>query len=92
MAIENLQDGLFKSNLESIYDAQTQINDDRKNLGRDYSNDLIFRNISPSLLRNVYLKDFIVLLQFIMVKYIDTVTYLKIYKSFTLDKNYKKVR
>lgn len=92
MANNNLHDGLFNANRRSIYDVQTQIKDDRKNLGRDFAKDIIFRNISSSISRNTYVKDFIVLLQDILVKYIGAVTYLKIYKSYTVHKTYKKVK
>lgn len=88
----NLHDGLFNADKESLYDAQYKIKDNRKNTGRDFTKDILFRNISTSLYRNAYMKDFITLLQNILVKYINAVTYLKIYKSFTVDKNYKKVR
>jgi hypothetical protein len=92
MATNNLHDGLFGANKKSIYDVQHQIKDDRKNLGRDFAKDIIFRNISASIYRNVYVRDFIVLLQDVLVKYIGAVTYLKIYKSYTVGKTYKKVK
>lgn len=88
----NLQDGLFQSEHKSLYDFQTEIKDNRKHLGRDFTKDLLFRSISPVLAKNAYLNDFLILLQTILVKYINTVTHLKIYKSYTVDKNYKKVK
>jgi hypothetical protein len=92
MANSNLHDGLFGANKKSIYDVQSQIKDDRKNLGRNFAKDIIFRNTSSSISRNAYVKDFIILLQDILVKYINAVTYLKIYKSYTVGKAYKKVK
>lgn len=92
MSVNNLQDGLFKADKESLYDFQHTIKDNRKNLGRNFTKDLLFINISRSIYRNAYMKDFVLLLQNILVKYVYAVTYLKIYKSFTVDKNYKKVR
>lgn len=89
---DNLHDGLFQSEQKSIYEVQTGIKDNRKHLGRDFTKDLLFRSVSPVLARNIYLKDFLILLQTILVKYINTVTHLKIYKSYTVDKNYKKVK
>lgn len=89
---DNLHDGLFQSEQKSIYEVQTGIKDNRKHLGRDFTKDLLFRSVSPVLTRNIYLKDFLILLQTILVKYINTVTHLKIYKSYTVDKNYKKVK
>ena len=92
MAVNNLQDGLFKADKESLYDFQHAVKDNRKNLGRNFAKDLLFMNISRSIYRNAYMKDFVLLLQNILVKYVYAVTYLKIFKSFTVDKNYKKVR
>jgi hypothetical protein len=89
---DNLHNGLFQSEQKSIYEVQTGIKDNRKHLGRDFTKDLLFRSVSPVLARNIYLKDFLILLQTILVKYINTVTHLKIYKSYTVDKNYKKVK
>lgn len=92
MSANNLHDGLFNANRKSIYDVQTEIKDNRKNLGRDFAKDIIFRNVSTSISRNTYVRDFIILLQDILVKYIGAATYLKIYKSYTVKKTYKKVR
>ncbi len=92
MPVNNLQDGLFKADKESLYDFQHTIKDGRKNLGRNFTKDLLFMNISKSIYRNAYMKDFVLLLQNILVKYVYAVTYLKIFKSFTVNKNYKKVR
>ena len=93
MAIQqDLSHGLFKSDRKSIYDTQTEIKDNRLNLGRNFTKDLLFRNISPSIYKNMFVNDFIILLQNILVKYINTVSYLKIYKNYTVDKAYKKVK
>lgn len=89
---QNLYYGLFKSDRKSLYDVQTEIKDNRLNLGRNFSKDLLFRSISPSIYKNTYVSDFIVLLQNILVKYINGVSYLKIFKNYTVDKNYKKVK
>ena len=45
---QNLYHGLFKSDRKSIYDIQTEIKDNRLNLGRNFSKDLLFNSISPS--------------------------------------------
>jgi hypothetical protein len=89
---QNLFDGLFSAGYESIYDFQNSSVDDRKNLGHDFRNSILKKSLSNAILRNVYLNDFIILIQDVLVKYIDSVTYLKIYKNFTVPKNYTKVR
>ena len=89
---QNLFDGLFSAGYESLYDYQNQLADDRKNLGHDFRNSVLTKSLSNALLRNAYLSDFIILIQDVLVKYIDAVTHLKIYKNFTVPKNYTKVR
>lgn len=88
----NLFDGLFSAGYESIYDFRNQSVDSRKNLGHDFRNSVLTKSISNALLRNQYLSDFIILLQDVLVMYIDSVTHLKVYKNFTVSKNYKKIR
>ena len=88
----NLFDGLFSSGYESIYDFQVSTFDDRKNLGHDFRTSILSKSLSNALLRNEYVGDFIILLQEVIVKYVDAVTHLNIYKNFTVSKNYTKIR
>jgi hypothetical protein len=88
----NLYDGLFSAGYESLYDFRNQSVDKRKNLGHDFRNSVLTKAVSNALLRNQYLSDFIILLQDVVVMYIDSATHLKIYKNFTVSKNYKKIR
>jgi len=89
---QNLYDGLFAAGYESIYDFQNSHADNRKNLGHNFRSTVLLNSVSNALLRNAYLNDFLILIQDIVVKQIDSVTYLKIYKNFTVDKNYTKIR
>ena len=88
----NLFDGLFSAGYESIYEFQVHSHDNRKNLGHDFRTSILSKSISNALLRNEYLGDFITLIQEVVVKYVDAVTHLKIYKNFTVSKNYTKIR
>lgn len=90
--IKKLTDGLFNVQRQSVYDATNSVKDDRKNLGHNYSGDMLLRNVSQMLIKNDYLRDFLLLLQSTLAMYVDSVTYLRIYKSYTVKKNYKNVR
>jgi hypothetical protein len=90
--IKKLYDGLFTSEVNSIYDAKDVIKDSRLNTGHDYSKDILTRSISPVLLNNKNLKNFIILIQRVLVRFVDAVTQLKVYKNYTVKKDYKKVR
>jgi hypothetical protein len=90
--IKNLSDGLFTKDIDSIYDVTESVKDNRLNIGHDYSKDMLTRSISSVLLNNTYLSDFILLIQNILVKFVDSITQLKVYKNYTVRKDYKKVR
>jgi hypothetical protein len=85
-------DGLFKNTKISIYDATDSAKDDRKNTGYDFSEDLMRKNLSPLLFKNEYLANFINLIQLPIIRFINTVTTLRVYKSYTVKKDYTKVR
>jgi hypothetical protein len=89
---EDMLDGLFKNTKISIYDATDSAKDDRKNTGYDFSQDLMRKNLSPLLFKNEYLANFINLIQLPIIKFINTVTTLRVYKSYTVKKDYTKVR
>jgi hypothetical protein len=89
---EDMLDGLFINTKISIYDATDSAKDDRKNTGYDFSQDLMRKNLSPLLFKNEYLANFINLIQLPIIKFINTVTTLRVYKSYTVKKDYTKVR
>jgi hypothetical protein len=89
---EDMLNGLFKNTKISIYDATDSAKDDRKNTGYDFSEDLMRKNLSPLLFKNEYLANFINLIQLPIIRFINTVTTLRVYKSYTVKKDYTKVR
>jgi len=89
---EDILEGLFKNTKISIYDVTDSAKDDRKNTGYDFSEDLMRKNLSPLLFKNEYLANFINLIQLPIIRFINTVTTLRVYKSYTVKKDYTKVR
>lgn len=88
----NMSDGLFKDTKISVYAATDSAKDDRKNVGYDFSQDLLQKNLSPLLFKNEYLANFIRLIQLPIIRFINSVTTLRVYKSYTVKKDYTKVR
>ena len=88
----DILEGLFKDTKISIYDATDSAKDSRLNTGYDFSQDLMKKNLSRLLFKNEYLSNFINLIQLPIIRFINTVTTLRVYKSYTVKKDYTKVR
>lgn len=88
----SLVKNLFKSRQKKNYDVRRSALDSRKNLGNDFSENILKNTLSDYIFRNRYMGDFIVMLQQVLTDLINSVTYLKGYKSFTTKKDYKKFR
>lgn len=78
---------LFKSRQVRLYDIKKQVVDDRKNQGNNYRDNILRNSISPYIYRNAQMNDFVIMLQHILADLIDSVTFLKTYKSFTTKKD-----
>jgi hypothetical protein len=66
--------------------------DSRLHEGNDYRDNMLINSISKYIQRNNTMNDFIVLIQHVVADWVDSVTYLKAYKSYTIRKNDKKVK
>lgn len=78
---------LFKSRQVRLYDIKKQVVDDRKNQGNNYRENIVRNSISPYIYRNAQMNDFVIMLQHILADLLDSVTFLKTYKSFTTKKD-----
>lgn len=83
---------LFKSRKKRLYSIRENAFDDRKNLGNDYRSNILKNSISSHIWRNNQMNDFINLIQDTVADWVDSVNYLKIYKSYTMKKDDKKIR
>lgn len=88
----NLFKNLFKSRQKRNYDVRKTAVDSRLNLGNNFSENVLKNSMSNYVFRNKYMSDFITMLQLSLTDLINSVTYLKGYKSFTTKKDYKKFR
>lgn len=88
----DLFSNLFKVRKVKSYDSRITAMDQRLHTGNNYRENMLINSISSYIQRNDTMNDFIVLLQHVVADWVDSVTYLKAYKSFTIKKNDKKVK
>jgi len=81
-----------RKGLDSPYKAMYEHGWDLKNLGNDYSKNLMTNSFSKYMFGNKRLEDFILLhLQPLMTFFINKVKYLRIYYNFAVPKDYQKI-
>jgi hypothetical protein len=88
----DLFSNLFKVRKVKGYDSRLSIMDDRLHIGNNYRDNMLVNSISNYIQRNDTMNDFIILIQHVVADWVDSTTYLKAYKSFTIRKNDKKVK
>ena len=87
-----LTDGIFKSRRVKIYQVSRQFSDDRKNLPNNYRINILKNSISSHIFRNNQMFDFVSYIQLIVANWVDGVNSIKVFKSFTVKKDYKNIR
>lgn len=92
MAADELFEGLYKYKLSRKYNVTKHLNDLKLNEGRDYSFDLLKNSMSKHLQRNETMINFIEFMQDILVEMVKAVTALKLFKAYTVPKDYKRVK
>jgi FMN phosphatase YigB (HAD superfamily) len=75
----------------SLYAVQETLRDDLKWKGYDYKQTLISNSVSPYLLRNLRMSNFLKYLNDIAVEYVETVKKIRVYYNFTVDKDYRNI-
>lgn len=75
----------------SLYDTTNAVRDNLKWQGYDYRNTLISNSVSPYLLRNLKVSNFLKYLNDICVEYIETVKKIRVFYNFTVDKDYRNI-
>ena len=88
----DLFSNLFKVRKIKSYDSRLTAMDQRLHVGNDYRENILTNSISKYIQRNDTMNDFIILIQHVVADLVDSVTYLKTYKSFTIKKEDKKVK
>lgn len=75
----------------SLYDDTFEFGKSLKNGGFDYSDVLLKRSVSNYLYRNENLSGFLEYLNELIVNDIESTKKVRVFKNFTVDKNYKKI-
>lgn len=84
--------GLFRYKLIKKYNLTKTMNDRRRNEGRDYSKDLLKNSLSKHIQRKDIMKDFLGFIQDIFVENVKAVTKLKLFKAYSMPKDYDRVK
>jgi hypothetical protein len=71
----------------SLYAVQDNLRNNLKWQGYDYKETLISNAVSPYLLRNLIMSNFLKYLNDICVEYVETVKKIRVYYNFTVDKD-----
>lgn len=71
----------------SFYNVQDNLRNNLKWQGYNYRETLISNSVSPYLLRNLKISNFLKYLNDICVEYIETVKKIRVYYNFTVDKD-----
>jgi hypothetical protein len=85
-------DNLFKVRKKKLYDYKASAMDGRKHNGNNYRTNMLINSISSYIRRNNTVNDFVIMVQHVVADWVDSVGYLKSYKSFTVKKGDKKVK
>ena len=88
----SLIQNLFKSRQRRDSDVRKTAVDNRKNLGNDYSQNVLRKSMSAYIFRNNAMNDFVILIQKTFSDLINAVAYLKGFKSYTTKKEDKRFR
>ena len=88
----SLIQNLFKSRQRRESEVRKTVVDARKNLGNDYSQNVLRKSMSAYIFRNDIMNDFVILIQKVVTDLIDSVAYLKGFKSYTTKKEDKRFR
>lgn len=88
----DITNNLFKVRKKKNYDVRKSILDDRKYVGNKYRENVLLNALSRHVQRNGALSDFLIMVQHVIADMIDSVSYLRSYKSYTIKKDDKKVK
>ena len=83
---------LFKVRKVKSYDTRLSAMDQRMHEGNVYRTNILINSLSKYIQRNDTMFDFITMMQHVVADWVDSVTYLKAYKSYTIRKDDKKVK
>ena len=87
-----LTKNLFKGRRTKVYQITDSVADNRKHLPNNYRINMLKNALSSHIFRNNQMWDFVSYLQFIVANWVDGVNSVRVFKSFTVKKDYKNIR
>lgn len=88
----NLFEGLYKYRLKKRYDIAKHRQDNRLNLGHDYSEDLIQNMTSDHIMRSDIMRTFAFFINDFIQQIINPIRHLNTWKNYTVKKDDKHTR
>lgn len=89
--MSDLYSGLYKYKRQSLYRIAQTAGEERKNLKFDYSNSIFRKTMSSHMFRNQTLFDFLGFGNDLWVKMVDSIKQYRIFKIYSVDKDYKHI-
>lgn len=90
--MSDLTNNLFKGKRVGVYQFSKKVADDRKHLPNSYRINILRNALSSHIFRNNQMWDFISYIQDIVANWVDGVNAVKVFKSYTVKKDYKNIR
>jgi predicted hydrocarbon binding protein len=88
----SLLTGLYKYKIAKKYSLTKTMNDRRRNMGRDYSKDLLKNSLSGHIQRSDMMSTFLGFVQDVFVESVKTVSRLRVFKAFSVNKDEWRVK
>jgi len=77
--------------MESLYKISETYGEELKNTGFNYKDVLLKKTSSNYIYRNTNLAGFLKYVNDIMVEYLESVKKIRVFRNFTVDKDYRKI-
>jgi len=88
---EKATEGLFTYRRPRLYRVACEDCNSRKNLGFDYTDDVIKKTVSPHILRNEVHNKFLIFINDYVVNLINAVKKVRIHRVYSVDKDYEHI-
>lgn len=89
--MSSIYDGLYRYKRQSLYKIARMAGEERKNLGFDYKDSIFRRTMSSHMFRNQTVSDFLGFLNDIWYLMIESIKQYRIFKVYSVDKDYKNI-
>jgi hypothetical protein len=89
--MSDLYSGLYRYKRQSLYKIAKTAGEERKNVGYNYKDTIFRKTMSSHMFRNQTLSDFLGFANDFWVQMVDGIKQYKIFKVYSVDKDYKNI-